>query len=98
MTTPPPSARRPTLAPDDYVAGILAGNRSLLARAITVIESSAPRHEAQAREILQKILPSTGRAKRIGITGVPGVGKSTFIEAFGCHLVKQGHKVAVLDH
>jgi LAO/AO transport system kinase len=88
--------RRPALTPDDYAAGILAGDRSLLARAITVIESSAARHEAQAREILQKILPSAGLAKRIGITGVPGVGKSTFIEAFGCDLVKHGHQVAVL--
>jgi LAO/AO transport system kinase len=88
--------RRPALTPDEFAAGVLAGNRSLLARAITVIESSAQRHEAQAREILQKILPHTGRAKRIGITGVPGVGKSTFIEAFGCHLVQQNHQVAVL--
>jgi LAO/AO transport system kinase len=81
---------------DDYAAGILAGNRSLLARAITVIESQSPRHETQAREILQKVLPSAGQSKRIGITGVPGVGKSTFIEIFGCHLIKQGHQLAVL--
>ncbi len=88
--------RRPPVTADDFVAGILVGNRSLLARAITVIESSAARHETQAREILQKVLPSAGRAKRVGITGVPGVGKSTFIEAFGCHLIKHGHQVAVL--
>jgi LAO/AO transport system kinase len=88
--------RRPALRADDYVAGILAGDRSLLARSITVIESRAARHQTLAREILQKVLPSAGRAKRIGITGVPGVGKSTFIEAFGCHLVQHGHQVAVL--
>jgi LAO/AO transport system kinase len=61
-----------------------------------LIESHAARHETQAQEILRKLFPRTGQAKRIGITGVPGVGKSTFIEAFGCHLIEQGHKVAVL--
>jgi len=91
-----PPQRRPALTPDDYVAGILAGNRSVLARAITLIESQASRHEAQAREILQKILPRTGNAKRIGITGIPGVGKSTFIENFGCYVAEQNHKLAVL--
>jgi len=93
-TSPP--RRQAALTADDYVAGVLEGNRSILSRAITVIESQAARHEAQAQEILQKLLPRTGCAKRIGITGIPGVGKSTFIEAFGCHLVKHGHKVAVL--
>ena len=91
-----PFPRPPVLTAGDYAAGVLAGNRGLLARAITLIESQAPRHEMLAREILQKILPSAGRAKRIGITGIPGVGKSTFIEAFGCHLIEQGHQVAVL--
>jgi len=91
-----PPLRLPARTADDYVAGILAGDRSTLARAITVIESQAARHETQAQEILQKLLPRTGNAKRIGITGVPGVGKSTFIEVFGCHLVQLGHQVAVL--
>lgn len=89
--------RRPrALSPDDYVAGVLSGDRALLARAITLIESTSPLHEAQAQEVLQRLLPHTGNAKRIGITGVPGVGKSTFIESFGCFLVEQGCKVAVL--
>ena len=91
-----PPLRRPALTADDYAVGILAGNRSLLARAITIIESQAARHETLAREILQRVLPRSGHAKRIGITGIPGVGKSTFIEAFGCHLIKQGHQLAVL--
>lgn len=89
-------AKKPAPTADDFAAGILAGNRAMLARAITIIESFAPRHEAQARDILHKVLPHSGRAKRIGITGVPGVGKSTFIEAFGCLLIDRGHRVAVL--
>jgi LAO/AO transport system kinase len=89
-------ARRSLLAADDYVAGIVAGDRSILARAITIIESQAPRHEKLAREILQKLPPRAGYARRIGVTGIPGVGKSTFIEAFGCHIVQQGHQLAVL--
>jgi LAO/AO transport system kinase len=79
-----------------YVAGVLAGDRAILARAITLIESQSPLHEKNAQEVLQLLLSHTGKARRIGITGVPGVGKSTFIEAFGCHLIQQGHKVAVL--
>jgi LAO/AO transport system kinase len=81
---------------DDYVAGVLAHDRAILGRAITLIESKSPRHQALANEILLRILPHAGRAYRIGITGVPGVGKSTFIEAFGCNLVAKGLKVAVL--
>ena len=84
------------LTVDDYVAGILSGERTILSRAITLIEGSSRAQESRAQEVLQKILPHTGKARRIGITGVPGVGKSTFIEAFGCHLVERGHKVAVL--
>jgi LAO/AO transport system kinase len=81
---------------DDYVAGVLAGDRAILSRAITLIESESPLHEQKAQEVLQALLPHTGKSRRIGITGVPGVGKSTFIEAFGCHLINQGHSVAVL--
>jgi LAO/AO transport system kinase len=84
------------LTVDDYVAGVLAGDRAILARAITLVESNSRQHEAQAQEVLNRLLPHTGKAKRIGITGVPGVGKSTFIETFGCYLVEQGHKLAVL--
>jgi LAO/AO transport system kinase len=92
-----PNPRRPrTLTVDDYAKGVLAGNRALLARAITLVESNSRLHETQAQELLARLAPQSGKAKRIGITGVPGVGKSTFIEALGCFLVDQGHKVAVL--
>lgn len=80
----------------DYVTGVLAGERAVLARAITLIESHSPSHEQKAQEVLHALLPHTGKARRIGITGVPGVGKSTFIEAFGCYLIKEGRSVAVL--
>jgi LAO/AO transport system kinase len=94
---PTPVIRRPKqLTVDDYVSGVLAGNRSTLARAITLVESSSRMHEVQAQEVLQRLLPHTGKAKRVGVTGVPGVGKSTFLEFFGCYLVNQGQKVAVL--
>lgn len=88
--------RRRPLTVDDYVSGVRAGDRSILARAITLVESSARLHEAQAQEVLHRLLPHTGNAKRVGITGVPGVGKSTFIDALGCFLVERGSKVAVL--
>ncbi len=84
------------LSASEYVAGIKAGDRSILARAITLIESTSRQHEALAQDVLEQVLPLTGKAKRIGITGVPGVGKSTFIEAFGSSLTAQGHKLAVL--
>ncbi len=92
-----PSSRRPrALTGDGYVAGVLAGDRAVLARAITLVESNSRLHEAQAQEVLLSLLPHTGKAKRVGITGVPGVGKSTFIESFGCYLISRGHRVAVL--
>jgi len=81
---------------DDYVDGVRSGDRAVLARAITLIESRNPAHRAQAQEVLNALLPFSGEARRIGITGVPGVGKSTFIEAFGKMLTGSGHKVAVL--
>jgi LAO/AO transport system kinase len=81
---------------DDFVAGVLAGDRAILSRAVTLIESQSPLHEKQAQKVLQELLPHTGKARRIGITGAPGVGKSTFIEGFGCYLIHQGHSVAVL--
>lgn len=88
--------RRRHLGVEDLAAGALAGDRAVLARAITLIESNASRHHADARALLGRLLPHSGRAVRIGITGVPGAGKSTFIEAFGLHLCELGHKVAVL--
>jgi len=90
-----PSPRR-TLTADEYVDGVLAGHIPTLARAITLIESHSPRHRAQAREVLDRLVPRSGGAHRVGITGVPGVGKSTFIEALGTHLTELGHRVAVL--
>ena len=91
----PPSSRR-RLSTEDYVAGVAAGDRTLLSRAITLIESAHAGHAAQAQEVLQALLPRTGAARRIGVTGVPGAGKSTFIDAFGTMLTAAGHKVAVL--
>lgn len=80
----------------DYVQGVINGDRSVLARAITLVESNNPRHVGMAQSVLQELLPRTGGAMRIGITGVPGAGKSTFIEALGCRLCRDGHRVAVL--
>ncbi|MGQ9927179.1 MAG: methylmalonyl Co-A mutase-associated GTPase MeaB [Chloroflexaceae bacterium] len=91
-----PVARRRHLTVPEYVEGVRSGDRTILARAITLIESNAPGHLAQAQEVLQALLPYTGGALRVGITGVPGVGKSTFIEALGVMLCERGHRVAVL--
>ena len=93
---PPASPRRRQLTVEEYVAGVRNGDRTILARAITLIESNAPNHIAQAQEVLREILPFTGNSLRVGITGVPGVGKSTFIEALGTMLCERGHRVAVL--
>ncbi len=84
------------LAASDYARGIREGNPALLARAITLVESTSPRHAAIAGELMRLLLPEAQTSIRIGITGVPGVGKSTFIEAFGLHLCEAGHRVAVL--
>jgi LAO/AO transport system kinase len=81
---------------DELIAGIRSGDRRALARAITLAESSRPDHREQATTVLDTLLPETGRSMRIGISGAPGVGKSTFIEALGLHLVGTGHRVAVL--
>ena len=81
---------------DEYLEGILIGNRTILSQAITLIESSLPEHYDLIQGIIEKCLPQSGRSVRIGITGVPGAGKSTFIETFGLYLVSSGHKVAVL--
>jgi LAO/AO transport system kinase len=82
--------------PEYYVAGVLNRNRLTLARTITLIESTLPAHQELARIIVDKLLPFTGLGTRIGITGVPGAGKSTYIESFGTMLTSLGHRVAVL--
>jgi len=88
--------RRRSLSPDELYQGIRQGNRTILARAITLVESFNPEHRSIARELVQRCLPYAGQSVRIGITGVPGVGKSTFIESFGTTLDDMGRKLAVL--
>lgn len=90
------TSRAARLGVDDYVEGVRRGDRAVLGRAITLVESTSSHHEALAQEVLQRLLPHTGRSRRVGITGVPGVGKSTFIESLGCHLCREGRRVAVL--
>ena len=81
---------------EDYVKGVAAGDRMILSKAITLIASNAPKDFDKAQRVLQALLPRTGHALRIGITGVPGAGKSSFIESFGTMLCQQGYKVAAL--
>lgn len=80
----------------DLVSGIITGNKADLSQAITLLESAKPEHQKMADDIIEKCLPHSGKSLRIGITGVPGVGKSTFIESFGNFLIQEGFKVAVL--
>ena len=87
---------RKKLSVEELVAGVSKGDRMLLSKAITLIESNAPKDFDKAQRVLQALLPRTGKALRIGITGVPGAGKSTFIEAFGQMLCQMGYHVAVL--
>lgn len=87
---------RRILSTDDYFQGVRAGDTAVLARALTLVESSNPQHQRQAEELLTRLMPFTGDAIRVGITGTPGAGKSTFIEALGLQLVHSGHRVAVL--
>ncbi len=91
------SARNP-VTPDlaNLARGIRAGERAVIARAITLVESRRTDHQKAARRLVQDLLPATGKAVRVGITGVPGVGKSTTIDALGTFLTGKGHKVAVL--
>lgn len=89
-------ARRPQLTPAQYVEGIRKGDVSVLGQAVTLVESTAEAHQAIAQEVIEKCLPFTGNSRRIGITGVPGAGKSTSIDAFGLHVINSGHKLAVL--
>jgi len=87
--------RRPEVSLDELVHGVLDGDRALLARAITLVESNAPEHFAQSQDMLRRLLPRTGGSVRLGITGVPGAGKSTLIEILGEQLTGSGHRVAV---
>src|SRR5260370_41229546 len=92
------SLRRETTIPDiaDLGRGVRAGERAVIARAITLIESRRNDHQKAALRLVQELLPSTGKAIRVGITGAPGGGKSTTIDALGTFLTGKGHKVAVL--
>lgn len=88
--------KRRELSVDDYVEGICKGDRVILSRAITLIESTNPEHQQMAQQVIERCLPHSGNSLRIGITGVPGAGKSTFIEAFGTFLTAHGKQIAVL--
>ncbi len=90
--------RRPRPMPSaaEMVEGILRGDMTMLSRAVTLVESLSPEHEALAQEVIEKCLPHSGHSRRIGITGVPGAGKSTSIDVFGLHVLKKGGKLAVL--
>lgn len=90
------SAKRPRLSIDEYERGIADRDRAILARAITLIESRDEADGALAQALLARLLPKTGAARRVGVTGVPGVGKSTFIDELGMRLVQRGKKIAVL--
>jgi LAO/AO transport system kinase len=105
--TPPPNInpdvllkgagrKRKKYSPEEFTDGILAGNRTILSQAITLVESSLPEHYETAQAIISKCLPHSSKSIRIGITGIPGAGKSTFIETFGLHIAAEGRKLAVL--
>ena len=87
---------RKEYTPSEFVEGILKGNITILSQAVTLVESAKYEHQQIAQEIIEKCLPHAGKSVRIGITGVPGAGKSTSIDAFGMHLIKEGRKLAVL--
>ena len=88
--------RRRQFTPAEYIDGILKGDISMLSRAVTLVESTVDEHQQVAQEVIEKCLPYSGKSRRIGITGVPGAGKSTSIDEFGLHVISKGHKLAVL--
>jgi LAO/AO transport system kinase len=90
------AARKKKYSLDEYIDGILSGNRTILSQAITQVESNLQDHQALAQKIIERCLPHSGKSIRIGITGVPGVGKSSFIESFGMYVTSLGYKLAVL--
>lgn len=91
-----PKRSRRQYTANEYVEGILKGELSVLGQAVTLVESSLPEHQEIAQQVIEQCLPYAGNSIRLGITGVPGAGKSTFIEALGMHLVRNDHKLAVL--
>ena len=91
-----PRPRKPQLTAGEYVEGILKGDVAVLGQAVTLVESTADQHQALAQEVIEKCLPYSGNSRRIGITGVPGAGKSTSIDVFGLHVIRNGGKLAVL--
>jgi LAO/AO transport system kinase len=90
------NTRTADLSTLDFVEGVLKNDRTILARTITLIESNSQKHNEKAQAVLQQLLPNTGNSIRVGVTGIPGAGKSSIIETLGLYLLKQGHKVAVL--
>ena len=88
--------RKPIPTPGEMVERIIKGDVTMLSRAVTLVESINPEHEPIAQEVIEKCLPYSGNSRRIGITGVPGAGKSTSIDVFGLHVLKDGGKLAVL--
>ena len=88
--------RRPLPSAGELVEGILRGDVTMLSRAVTMVESLSPEHQTIAQEVIEKCLPHSGNSRRIGITGVPGAGKSTSIDEFGLHVLKDGGRLAVL--
>jgi len=96
LDSTPRRVRRRELTLEEALRGLEQLDRSVLARAITLVESVRPDHRQLARRLVDAVLPRTGRSVRVGITGPPGVGKSTLIESLGLHLVGEGHRVAVL--
>lgn len=90
------NSKAPQISIKDYIAGIKQGNRMILSKAITLVESALPVHQELAQQLIEQCLPLSGNSLRLGITGVPGVGKSTFIESFGLHIINLGRRVAVL--
>ena len=88
--------RKRMMTSGEFVEGILKGDITVLSRAVTLVESQVPEHQAIAQEVIEKCLPHTGNSRRIGITGVPGAGKSTSIDVFGLHVLRDGGKLAVL--
>jgi LAO/AO transport system kinase len=97
MRNPKYSAKsRPPDRPERIFKELRSGNRMALSRALTLVESRQPQHQKMAEEILDRCLPFTGNSVRVGITGSPGVGKSTFIESLGIHTLREGHQMAVL--